>query len=82
MEALTKFLMGALTAIATLFFLRLLGPLAGALAGWIVGLFFADTIFAVLRGFGVSTGLFSMWQLGLTLSFLGSFFTPVIHRNQ
>ncbi len=80
MEQLAKLTTGIVVTFATLFALRLIGPLMGALAGWIVGLFFGNTIFAVLQGFGVNTSLFSMWQLGAALSFIGSFFVITIPR--
>lgn len=65
---------GAIVSVAGLIFLLpLIGVLVGAFSGWVVGLFFADTIMTVFAGFGFSASI-SMWQLGATLGFVGSFF--------
>lgn len=82
MENFLKFAGGALVTLSALFILRLIGPAMGALAGWIVGLVFEDTIFSVLRGFGVDTTQFTMWQLGAALSFIGAFFVITIDRQK
>lgn len=54
--------------------LVILGTLFGGIAGWIVGLFFTDTIMSTLDAFGVETFELSMWQLGATLGFISGFF--------
>jgi membrane protein YqaA with SNARE-associated domain len=52
----------------------ILGTLFGGIAGWIVGLFFTDTIMTTLDRFGVETMGMTMWQLGATLGFVSGFF--------
>ena len=65
---------GALALIAVVFFIVILSTLMGAVAGWIVGLLFGETILTTLSRFGVNTLSLQMWQLGATLAFVGSFF--------
>ena len=68
---------GALTAvgvIAVIIVLVILGTLFGGIAGWIVGLFFTDTIMTTLARFGIDVSGMSMWQLGATLGFISGFF--------
>ena len=52
----------------------ILGTLFGGIAGWIVGLFFTDTIMQTLNRVGVDTMGMTMWQLGATLGFISGFF--------
>jgi hypothetical protein len=61
----------AFLAIGSIFLLVTLGTLIGALAGWIVGLFFGDTILGILNQLGVK-GI-SMWQFGAFMGFTGGF---------
>lgn len=63
----------------TLVFLIILGTLLGAVTGWIVGLFFSETILSVLAGFGAQG--FTMWQLGAALGFIGPFFRSMQKSN-
>lgn len=65
---------GAVALTAVVFFVVILSTLLGAMAGGIVGLFFADTILSTLSRFGVDVMGLHMWQLGATLAFCGSFF--------
>ena len=72
-----KILAGAITAVAAValvFFIILLTTLMGALVGWVVGLFFSETILGTLSRFGIDVVGLQMWQLGATLAFVGSFF--------
>lgn len=55
-----------------IFFTSLACSAAGAVAGWIVGLAFDDTIAAALDAFGI--GPLAPWQLGCFLGFCGGFF--------
>ncbi len=55
-----------------LFGVILLATVFGALAGWVVGLFFADTILGIFAALGVKG--FAMWQIGAFLGFVGGFF--------
>ena len=82
MDNFLKIIGATLVTLLVLFVLRLIGPAMGALAGWIVGLVFGDAIFSVLRGFGVDTTQFAMWQLGAALSFIGAFFIITIDRKK
>lgn len=52
----------------------ILGTFFGSVAGWIVGLFFTDTIMQTLNRIGVDTMGMTMWQLGATLGFVSGFF--------
>ena len=72
---------GALAVVTLVFFIVVLGTLMGAVAGWIVGLFFGETILSTLSRFGVSTLGLQMWQLGATLAFVGSFFKAYQHTG-
>jgi hypothetical protein len=64
----------AMGLVAMVFFLVILSTLMGGIAGWIVGIFFHDTIMNTLDRFGVETFSMSMWQLGATLGFISGFF--------
>ena len=72
MESLGKILGCCLSVALTLFFASILGTLLGAFAGWVVGLFFGETILGIFAAIGISG--FKLWQLGAFLGFVGSFF--------
>lgn len=60
----------------------ILGTFFGGVAGWIVGLFFTDTIMQTLNRIGVDTMGMTMWQLGATLGFISGFFkTTGVRKN-
>lgn len=64
--------MGAVAmGIGAIFFFVILGTFLGAVAGWIVGLVFGDTILGILSQFGVHN--VTMWQFGAFMGFAGSF---------
>ena len=68
---------GALMAIGLVMLIIvmvIMGTLFGGIAGWIVGLFFTDTIMQTLNRVGVDTMGMTMWQLGATLGFVSGFF--------
>ena len=68
---------GALMAIGLVMLIIvmvILGTFFGGVAGWIVGLFFTDTIMQTLNRIGVDTMGMTMWQLGATLGFVSGFF--------
>ena len=72
-----KFITGALAAIivvSMVIFMVIMGTLFGGVAGWIVGMFFTDTIMQTLNRVGVDTMGMTMWQLGATLGFISGFF--------
>lgn len=52
----------------------ILGTFFGGVAGWIVGLFFTETIMVTLSRFGIETFDLTMWELGATLGFVSGFF--------
>ncbi|HET8726679.1 MAG TPA: hypothetical protein VFO41_04120 [Alphaproteobacteria bacterium] len=60
--------------IALVFVTPLLGAVGGAFAGWMVSLFFDETIRTVLTHFGLNMEGIAIWQLGATLGFIGGFF--------
>jgi uncharacterized membrane protein len=65
----------ALAAIAALiFFAPLIGVLFGAFAGWVVGLFFTETIIGFFARAGFDVAGFAVWQIGAALGFVGAFF--------
>lgn len=66
------YLGGVVVGISLFFFLPLLGALIGAFSGWVVGWFFSETILGFLAAFGIK-GL-AMWQVGVSLGFIGGFF--------
>ncbi|NIH74449.1 positive regulator of sigma E activity [Ochrobactrum sp. P20RRXII] len=73
--------LASLVAIAAiLFFAPLIGVLGGAFVGWVVGLFFAETIHAFLAAVGIKAAGLAMWQIGASLGFIGGFLRPAIHR--
>ncbi len=66
------FVGGAVLVVGGLFVFPLLGAFFGGVSGWIVGIFFGDAILGLFAALGVK-GI-SMWQLGVTLGFVGGFF--------
>lgn len=60
--------------------LPLVGTLFGAFTGWVVGLFFADTVFTFLIAIGMDVSNLTMWQIGAALGFLGSFFRTTVTK--
>lgn len=74
MEKIFGAALALLLIVPVVFFFVILVTLMGAVAGWVVGLFFEETILTTLARFGVNVGGLAMWQLGATLAFVGSFF--------
>jgi len=58
----------------------ILGTLFGAIGGWIVGLFFSNTITGVLASAGI-TGV-KVWELGAFLGFMSGFFRSTVATNK
>lgn len=75
-----KLLAGALAGIALAFLMPVLGTLIGAFIGWVVGLFFGETILAFLAAVGVKTVGLTMWQVGASMGFLGSFLRTTVSK--
>lgn len=71
LETFGKVIGGAVLAVGGIFLLVILGTLFGALAGWIVGLVFGDTILLIAAKLGID-GI-AMWQFGAFLGFVGGF---------
>ena len=78
--AIGALVVGALASVAAVLFLAaLIGTVVGAFAGWVVGLFFTNTITTVLAALGV-TGV-KVWQLGAFLGFVGGFFKATLTQQ-
>lgn len=76
-------LIGLMAAFAGLVFVMpLLGIVFGAFAGWVVGLFFTETVMGFLARFGFDIAGFAMWQVGAAMGFFGGFLkTSVTSKN-
>ena len=74
MDKLITGVLGTLLVGLIVFALIIFTTFMGAVAGWIVGLVFEQTILDTLARFGVNVAGLSMWNLGATLAFVGSFF--------
>jgi hypothetical protein len=57
--------------IGGVFLLIIFSTLMGALAGWVVGLFFSETILGILSQLGIRN--IAMWQFGAFMGFVGGF---------
>lgn len=68
-----KLLTGAFMVLALIFFMPLFGTLMGAFSGWVVGLFFTETILGFLERAGVRTIGIELWEVGAAMGFLGGF---------
>lgn len=60
------------------FFVPLIGAVFGAFSGWIVGLFFDETMATFIQWLEVEA---SPWQIGAVLGFVGGFFKSTLHQN-
>ena len=58
--------------LASVLLFVILGTLFGAVGGWIVGLFFGDTILTIFAMLGIK-GV-TMFQIGAFLGFVGGYF--------
>lgn len=58
-------------SISGVFFFIIFATFAGAMAGWIVGLVFSETILGILGQIGVRN--ITMFQFGAFLGFIGGF---------
>lgn len=70
--------MNPVLSLALIFTTPVIGVALGALAGWVVGLFFGTTILGTLSHFGVNTSDLAMWELGAMLGFVGGFFKAML----
>jgi len=71
MDKMITSLGAIVVGIGGIFFLVILSTLFGALAGWVVGLVFADTILGILAQIGIKN--IAMWQFGAFMGFVGGF---------
>lgn len=71
MDKFAKIVGGLFLGICGVFFFVILGTLMGALSGWVVGLFFSDTILGILAQFGIHN--ITMTQFGAFMGFIGGF---------
>lgn len=69
MEKIATFLGGTVLTLMGFFCLTILSTFFGALAGWVVGLAFGETILGIAAQLGVRD--VTMWQLGAFLGFVG-----------
>lgn len=69
------------TVLALLFVSPLIGVLAGVFSGFVVSLFFDETIREGFKLFGVDMGNYTLWQMGGFLGFVGSFIRPTVTKN-
>lgn len=75
-----KFLAGigaALLLSAMFIVLPILVALFAGFGAWAAGLVFEDTIRAGLKVLGIDASGLSMFQIGVTLGFVGSFLRPI-----
>ena len=56
----------------------IISPLLGAFCGWLLGWIFDDTFDTFLKWAGLDV---APWQLGLMLSFIGSFFSARLTQD-
>ena len=61
----------ALVAAGGIFLFVILGTCLGAVAGWLVGLVFSDTILGILDQLNIR-GI-AMWEFGAFMGFVGGF---------
>jgi hypothetical protein len=76
-----KIALGLLAFAATVILLPLLGTLLGAFTGFVVGLFFEETILDFLHRAGVNTIGLPLWQVGASMGFLGGFLKTTVTNN-
>lgn len=71
MDTLAKGFGVVMFAMMGIFFFVILGTLLGGVAGWVVGLFFSETILGIASQLGIKN--VTMFQLGAFLGFTGGF---------
>ena len=55
----------------------LVGALMGAFSGWVVGLFFDETILGIFAQIGIKN--VTMWRIGCFIGFVGGFFKQAFY---
>lgn len=76
---MAKLIVGVIAALLIVVVV-LLSTIVGAFVGWLVGLFFGETILGIFACLGI-TG-FKMWQIGAFLGFVSGFFRPSISSKK
>lgn len=71
MEALAKSFGVVFLTISGIFVFVIFGAFLGGVAGWIVGIFFGETILNIAAQIGIKN--VTMFQLGCFLGFVGGF---------
>ncbi len=72
-------LFGGMVLVAVSFFLLcLMSSIFGAAIGWVVGLFFSDTILGFMGRVGIDVTELQMWEVGASLGFIGGFFKSTL----
>lgn len=66
-------------AVVLIFLSPLLGIIIGAFAGWVVGLFFPDTLALLAQMLHIEA---APWQLGAIFGFIGGFFRSSISTSK
>lgn len=79
MDKIIASLLVAFMVLVVTFLGCIVSTLIGALIGWVVGLFFWDTILTFFAGLGIK-GL-AVWQIGAALGFVGSFFKSTFNAK-
>lgn len=74
LEKIIEAVFAAFLVIALFVIMPILVAIMGGFGAWACGLLFEDTIRGVLRTIGVNLDAFSMFQIGATLGFIGSYF--------
>lgn len=65
-----------LLSVLLMFVSVLANTLIGGIIGWIIGLFFEETILGILASIGIKG--FSMFQIGIFLGFISCFYKTLI----
>lgn len=78
MDEFAKVVGVGMLAVAAIFFFILLSTFIGGFTGWVIGLFYGDTILRIFAQLGVKD--ITMFDLGIFLGFVGGFLkTKVTH---
>lgn len=80
MDTFSNFIGGAILFVAAIFFAVILGTAFGALAGWVVGIFFSETILGILGQLGIHN--ITMWQFGAFMGFIGGYMKTKVSSSE
>lgn len=79
MDTILKMFGVAVVFVGGIFLILPLGTLFGGIAGWMVGMFFGDTILGIAGQLGIK-GV-TMFQLGAFLGFVGAFLRTTVSSS-